>query len=412
MGIFSHIAGNKQEKRSAPSPIPDFLLDGSATRAGVSVNEDKALSLSAVWSVINRISNIVASLPFHVYRSTDAGKELISNHPVYKLLHNEPNEYQTPFDFLTSMVSNMLLFGAGISSIEFKSGFPVALNPIHPSKVNVINRDGKLTYKIERDNGTPVIKQPHELLIFRLWPKIDGSWENPIVRFREVLGSALAVREYGASVFGQGINPAGIISGTPGNLDEASQESLIDRFKKYSGLGKSHSLMILQDQEKFERVGIVPQEAQYLESRRFDITEICRIYNVPPHFVFETEKTTSWGSGLSEMSQGFIDYCLAPHLVRIEQEINKKLVAVDDSSFYCKFKVEGLLRSNTTDRIAAYEKAARMGIYTIDDILEMEDRNPIGGKEGQTRLVPANFMPLSKMVNSDKDNQNESKKGS
>jgi len=408
MGIFSTLAGSKNktpEKRSS-SPIPDWLTGATVSSSGFSVDSSNMLSLTAVWSIISRISNIIASLPVSIYKNTNDGKEIVKDHPIYKLLHDEPNDYMTAFDYKTIMLTDILKSGASFSEIIFKNGFPIALIPLDPNCVQVINRDGKITYRIEK-NGQQVVKQPHELLIIRWWPRIDGTWENPLTKFRDVFGGALAVRQYGNMVFSQGINPAGVISGTNlEELDEPSQQSLIDRFKNYVGLGKSHSLMILSGNEKFERIGIVPEEAQYLESRGFDITEVCRIFNCPPHMVYFLEKQTSFGSGLSDLSQSFVDYTLMPHLIRIEQEVNKKLL---DPSFYCKFNPSGLLRGNMTDRITSYEKACRMGLFSINDVLELEDRNDIGSL-GETRLVPANMMPLDKMINKDqpkKDNQNE-----
>jgi HK97 family phage portal protein len=338
--------------------------------------------------------------PFKVYKSGKDGKVLQADHPCQKFMQRDPNPYMTAFDFKFMMMSNQLLYGAGIAEIEFdKRGLPISLHPIYPSNVTPVNLDGKLTgYKVVRDKGSPVILQPHQLLIFRLFPKTDGGWYSPVQVHRETFGSALAVRDYGAAVFGSGINPAGIITGTRGDLDEASQKSLVDRFKNYVGLGKSHSLMILQDSERFERVGVPPQEAQYLETRRFDISEIARIYNVPLHLLAEMEKATSWGTGLAEMNQLFIEHVMMKHVKRWEEEINKKLISVDDDSLYGKFVMDGLLRGNTKERMESYKTGAGLGLYSINEIRAMEERNPLDGDLGDARLVPLNYQNLEKAV--------------
>jgi len=397
MGIFTNFATRKTEKRSNSS-IPEFLLNGgSATRAGVNVNEEKALSLSSLWSVIDRISSIIGCFPYKIYKNEN-GKVIQTDHPCQRLLTKEPNNFQSSYEFKFVLMSNMLLFGVGAAEIEYKNGFPIALYPIHPNKITPVNNNGKVTYKIERDNGQPSILQVHQLLLFKLFPKTDGSWYNPVQVHRETFGAALAVRDYGASVFGSGINPAGIITGTRGDLDEASQESLVQRFKNYVGLGKSHSLMILQDSEKFERVGIPPQEAQYLETRRFDISEVARIYNIPLHLLAEMEKSTTWGSGLAEMNQHFVQFVLARFLKNWEEELNRKLISVDDESVYGKFIVDGLLRGNTKERMESYKTGAGLGLFSINEIRAMEERNPLEGDLGDARLVPLNFQNLEKAV--------------
>jgi len=412
MGIFSALTGNNKRVEKRSTGIPDFLTS-SATTNGISVNDSNVLSLTPVWSAISRISNIIASLPFNIYRSTKDGKELCNDHVAYKLLKDAPNEYQTAFDFKLMLVNNLLLYGCGCAEIEYDGrGFPIALHPIDPNKVQVINKDRKVTYKIDRGTGAQVIKQGHELILVKLWPRNDLTWESPLQKFREVFANSLSLRTYSTSVFSNGLNPAGVITGTNlEELDEASQASLVERFRQYSGLGKQSSLMLLSGQEDFKPIVLEPEKSQMLQSRSFDITEIARIFNLPPFMLYDLEKVTSWGTGIAEQVLGFYSFTLAPHLQRIESELNAKLIAVDDPSFYCKFKVDGLLRSDSKSRIESYEKAARMGIFTLDDILELEDRNRIGGAEGSCRLVPANMIPLTNLINKDnnlkQDNKND-----
>jgi len=415
MGIFSHIAGNKVEKRSATPNIPDFLMGGgSATRAGVSVTDEKVLSLSAVWSVIDRISSTMGIFPFKVYRNEKDGHISQADHPCQRLLQKEPNPYLSAYDFKFLMMSNQLLYGVGIAEIEFdkRTGFPIALHPVHPNKVQVVNKDGKLSYKIEKDNGGgQVVRQPHEILLFRLFPTVDGGWRNPLQIHRETFGAALAVRDFASSTFGSGTHPSAIISGCRGDLDEASQASLVERFSAYSGLGRSHSLMLLQDNEKFQPVSSPLTDLQLLETRQFDISEIARIYNVPLHLLAEMEKATSWGTGLSEMNQLFIEHVMMKHVKRWEEEINKKLIFSDDDSLYGRFVMDGLLRGNTKERMESYRTGSMLGLYSINEIRAMEERNPI--EDGDVRMVPANFQTLDKAVHGiEKDNQNESNKGS
>jgi HK97 family phage portal protein len=156
--------------------------------------------------------------------------------------------------------------------------------------------------------------------------------------------------------------------------------------------------MILQDNEKFERVGIVPEEAQYLQTRDFQIAEVARIYNVPLHLLASMEKSTTWGSGLAEMNQHFVEFVMMKHVKRLEEEVNRKLISVDDDSLYGKFVMDGLLRGNRKERMESYKTGAGLGLFSINEIREMEERNPLEGDLGDARLVPLNFQNLEKAV--------------
>lgn len=394
MGYFS-----RQERRSTPAPLsspPDWLVDfwgGGVTKAGVAVNEQNALSLSPVWAAINLIADTMGIFPLHIYRNANpTTKEWALNHPLYHILHDEPNEYMTAFDWRYKMASNQLVYGAGISEIEFdKHGQPIALWPIPtPRVISVKTASGRLAYQVTDDRGTIRILPPNQLLIFRFWPKKDGGWLSPVAVHRETIGSALAVREFGARTFGQGTNPAGIVSGIPSNLTEDSKKLLEDNLARYKGLGQSHSIISLEGGIKFERVGLPPEDAQYLETRKFDTSEIARIYRVPLFLLQEHEKSTSWGSGISEMKEAFVVFTMMKYCIQWEQEINKKLLD-GNGIFYCKFSMDGLLRGALKDRMGAYEIGSRMGIYSINEIREMEDMNPIDGATGDARFVPMNM---------------------
>jgi HK97 family phage portal protein len=407
MGIFSAFAGKKTEKRSS-SGIPDFLVSAGASSSGIAVNETSALSLSAFWACVEKISSTMCIFPFKIYENGKNGKEELKNHPIARLFSHSPNGEMTAYDFKYLMASNMLTFGAGIAEIEFKGGFPIALHPIDPQKVEPVkNREtGRLTYKVNQVNGVPIIKQPHELLIFRFWPTIDGGWLNPIKIHRETLGAALATRTYAATVFSQGVNPAGVISGIEDGLTEESEESLRQRFSSYAGMGSSHRLMLLKSNEKFDRIGVPPQDSMFIEARKFDISECSRIFGIPIHMLGVTDGSSMWGTGVEQMNLLFVSSVMSKHVKRWEEEINLKLISVDNENQFGKFVMDGLLRGNQKDRMEAYEKGSRIGLYNINEIRALEDREPI--KNGDERLVPMNFQTLTKAVAGplDKENKN------
>jgi HK97 family phage portal protein len=160
--------------------------------------------------------------------------------------------------------------------------------------------------------------------------------------------------------------------------------------------------MILQGQEKFEKIGLTSEDSQFLESQRFGISEVARIYNIPLHLLAEMEKSTSWGSGLQEMNQLFIDHVMAKWVLKWENEINRKLLVEDN--IYGKFIMDGLLRGNNLDRINSYEKASRIGLYSINELREKEELDNIG-KDGDVRIIPVNMSTLSKISKEQKENE-------
>jgi HK97 family phage portal protein len=302
---------------------------GVLTKAGTTVNERTAMSLSAVYSSVKIISWVMASLPLHVYSPSGRGKNRASNEPVYKLLHDAPNTEQTSFQWRSFMYAMQNLWGAGVSEIEYDLSFnPIALWPIPTWCITPKRTYGtkQLYYEI-LDPLTGEMRQlsPWQLIIFPALSASLDNWLSPIAQHRETIGAAMAAKEFGALTFGQGVNPAGILSGLK-FPDEAGEATFVKKMNEnYAGLSQSHRLMMLEEGIKFDRIGLPPEDAQYLETRRFDVAEIARIYNIPLFLLQEMSGTTSWGSGIEEMNLGFVSYTLRPYAVLSEQEFKMKL---------------------------------------------------------------------------------------
>jgi HK97 family phage portal protein len=412
MGIGSLIHA---EKRSADTGgIPAWLADAAGgTAAGVAVNENIALGLAAVWACILKIASTMGIFSLPVYERTgESGKARAVNHPLYRLLHDAPNPEMTAYEWRQIMMTNELLYGAGISEIEFDgSGYPIALRPLETPSVSPEKTQGnKVIYRVADSKGTRML-EPYKLLLFRYFPQIDGGWKSPIRVHRETLAAAVAVKEFGARTFGQGVNPAGVVSGVKRAIGDDALKTLKERFLAYRGIGNSHRLMILEEGEKFERIGLPPEDAQYLETRAFDITEIARIYDVPPVLIHELTKTTSWGSGIEQLKDGFITFTMQPHCAKWEQEINAKLVSVDDNRFYCEFLMDNLLRGNMKDRAESYKIGLQNGFLSINDVLAMENRNPLPDELGGARFIAANMQTLQKAIAAGATNTNGNGEG-
>ena len=390
-------AGEVVSMRNPPEWLAS-MIGGQMTNAGTRVSEETALGVAAVYACIRLIAWTTASLPLVVYEDLNPGKRRAKEKNIYSLLHDSPNPEQTSFEWrsLTSVHQN--LWGAGISEIEFDAkGFPIALWPLPPWKVTpkrTINRN--LVYEVSVDGITRTL-WPNQVVVFPSLQTTADDWKSPIRVHRETVGYAMALREFGSKTFGAGTNPAGILSGLKFGK-ETTEQSVKEKFRdQYSGLGGSHRLMLLEEGTKFERVGLPPEDAQYLESNAFSVREIARIYNCPLPLIQETEKSTSWGSGMEEMNSWFVTYTMLPYFVQWEQQFKKKLIFSD--KLFVKFSVDALLRGKMLERYQAYAIGRQWGWLSPDDINEIEDRNPLPDKQGQVYLDPLNMVNALAYVN-------------
>jgi HK97 family phage portal protein len=376
---------------------PNWFLEmtqGGLTNSGQAVNQNTALTLSTVYSCVNIISDTMAMMPLVVNkRLNPKGKERFPNSPVYKILHDDPNPEQTSFQWRKLMYVHYLLWGVGISKIEFikGSGTPKYLWPISPWQIKTKRTiKNSLYYEWSHDGITEPL-QPWEVIIITTLQHGD-KFLSPIALHRETIGAAMAVNDYGAKTFGSGINPAGILSGVTIS-DEDSEESIKQKFSDcYAGMNSNKNLMILSDQVKFERIGLPPEDAQYLETKKNNVSEISRIFNVPLFMLNEHEKQTSWGSGIEEQKNGFVTFNILPKCIQAEQEFNKKLLK--DDSLFTEFKTAGLLRGTLPSRMEAYRKGVAMGLYSPDDLRELENMNPLPDGQGNQYIIPMNMQSL------------------
>ncbi len=378
------------------------LIGGGPTNAGIAVNEEKALSLTAVWACVDIISNTMATMPLIVNkRLYPKGKERDINSPLYELLHDNPNPEQTSFQWRKLTNVHRLLWGAGISEIQFdERGQPIALWPLPPWLVSPKRTNSNSLYYEYNDGKETRLFQPWEVVVFTTLQTTD-EWKSPIRVHRETIGAALAVQEYGAKIFGSGINPAGILSGVSFS-EEDTEESLRKKFgDTYAGLNGGRRLMLLEEGVKFERIGLPPIDAQYLETMRFNVSEIARIYGVPLYMLADHEKQTSWGTGIEEQKDGYVTFTILPIATQSEQELNKKLIK--NNTRFCEYKTAGLLRGTMTNRMNAYQKGFAMGMYSPDDLRDMESLNPLPDDQGQVYTIPMNLQSLE---NVDKGGQN------
>lgn len=378
------------------------------TSSGKIVNEQTAMQSAAVYACVRILSEAIASLPIHVYRyRLDGGKERIPQHPLYYLLHNEPNPEMTSFVFRETLMSHLLLWGNAYAQIVRNGrGQPIALYPLLPNRMEVSRtKTGDMVYTYhldpdERDlypNGKNITLRKDEVLHI---PGLgfDGLiGYSPIAMAKNAIGMSLATEEYGASFFANGANPGGVLE-HPGVIKDIQRVK--DSWNSaYQGTGNAHKIAVLEEGMKFQAIGIPPEQAQFLETRKFQINEIARIFRVPPHMAGDLEKSSF--SNIEQQSLEFVKYTLDPWVVRWEQSLQQSLVLPSEKqSIFIKFNVDGLLRGDYQSRMNGYAVARQNGWLSANDIRELEDMNRIPAEEGgDLYLVNGNMLPLSQAGN-------------
>jgi len=394
---------DKPQNRTAGSSYT-FYMGGTAS--GKSVTERSAMQMTAVYSCIRILAEAIAGLPLNVYRYNESGgKEKALDHPLYRLLHDEPNPEMSSFVFRETLMTHLLLWGNGYAQIIRNGrGEVIALYPLMPNKMTV-DRDenGQLFYRYQHSNdeantmeGSSVILRPADVLHI---PGLgfDGLvGYSPIAMAKNAIGLAIAAEEYGSKFYANGAAPSGVLE-HPGTIKDPTRirESWNAAF---GGSSNSHKVAVLEEGLKYTPISISPNEAQFLETRKFQINEIARIFRVPPHMVGDLEKSSF--SNIEQQSLEFVKYTLDPWVVRWEQSIQRRLLNPDEKSrYFVKFNVEGLLRGDYQSRMQGYSTARQNGWMSANDIRELEDLDRIPAEDGgDLYLVNGNMLPIKALL--------------
>ena len=364
------------------------FLFGRST-SGISVNERTAMQTTAVYSCVRILAEAIASLPLHLYRYTDKGKERVFDHPLYHILHDEPNEEMTSFIFREVLMSHLLIWGNAYAQIiRDGRGQVLGLYPLLPDKMEVDRAEnGELYYIYTRnteenpnfkDYGRIYLRREDVLHIPGLG--FDGLvGYSPIAMAKNAVGMTLACEEYGASFFANGATPGGVLE-HPGVLKDPAK--VRDGWHKvYGGSRNAGKVAVLEEGMKYQQIGIPPEEAQFLETRKFQINEIARMYRIPPHMVGDLEKSSF--SNIEQQSLEFVKYTLDPWVIRWEQALQKALLLPQEKNeYFIKLNVDGLLRGDYASRMNGYAVGRQNGWLSANDIREMEDQNPIPEEDG------------------------------
>jgi len=364
------------------------LFGVETNSAGVAINETSAMKTTAVFACVQLISGAIGSLPVNVFTLTDNGREENNSHPVYKLLHSEPNPMVSAITYWETVVSQMLLSGNSYSIIGRRGATPNALTLLNPKQVYPFKKDGRLLYDVLFDEGRRVVFDQDDILHI---PGIgwDGLKGFSVISYAaQTIGITIAAEEHSGKFFSNGAVPGGIIKFDK-KMNREQIELILEYWnKKHAGSGNSHTPGVLTEGGDFQEISMNAVDSQLIESRRFQIADIARVFQVPPHMIGETEKSTSWGTGIEQQGIGFVTYNLRRYLKRIEQEINRKLFRNDGS--FAKFNVAALLRGDTKARHESYQIALggnqQPGWMTINEVRKLENLTP--DPEGNTLYKP------------------------
>lgn len=385
--------------------VPDFKMfdlrgidwqdasNGSRTPAGVRVTADNSMACSAYTACIRVISDAVSSLPLHVFeRLPNGGKAKATSHPIYRLLHMQPNPWQTAQEFRDWMTGMYLHYGASYAEIRPGARGAVSeLWPLHSSRMEAERlEDGRLRYKYREPNGRVTTYSQEQIFALRFTTE-DGVKAIPTYRmFGNVIGLAQALETHAATFFGNNARP-GVVLEADNPIPPEAAERLRESWERlHRGSDRAHRTAVLPAGVKAHELSSSNEAAQMLESRAFSVIECCRIFRVPPHLIQSLDRSTY--SNIEVQGTEFVQHCLMPHLKRWEAAISRDLI-VDDERYFAEHSVNGLLRGDHASRAAFYVSALQNGWMSVNEIREAENMNPLG-PEGDKHFIQLNMTTL------------------
>lgn len=383
--LWSGLRGKDGSRREVGEQRPEPAY---GSPAAVTVTEDTAMQISAVWACVRLLAETVASLPLTVYRKTPAGREEAPDHWFAKLMRR-PNQYQTKIEFLETMMLNLALHGNCYARKEVIAGRVRALMPLMASQVEThLMPDGSVVYLYTSSGQVTALSSDSVWHVKLYGNAIVGK--SPLAFGRNMLGIAQASEMATSKVYASGGKRSGVL--TLDKLLTPEQRTAIRQ--NFAGLttGDDSRLLVLEMGMKFDPISMSPQDIELLASRRFQIEEICRWFGVPSVLVNDTQGSTTWGSGIEQLVAGFYKLNLRPYLERFEASIEAHLWGGGDEQYEVEFDFEGLLRADLKSRLEGYRTAIAGSILTPNEVREIEGWSRIDG--GDSLLSQINMAPI------------------
>lgn len=397
-GLFSGIISQVMEKRLSLTNYGEWVELGMAGRSasGVSVTEEQSMKNTAVFAAVRVLAETVASLPLILYeRLPNGGKQRAVEHTLHRLLHDMPNPEMTAYNLRETLMGQLVLWGNCYAEIEYDAGGRIRyLWPLRADMMHQVTRDPatrRLIYVYElTEPAGKIVTLPMERVFHVRGLASDGRvGYSPIALARNAVGLALATEEYGSRLFANGAQPKVVLE-HPGKLGEEAHKRLRESWEsRHMGLENAHRTAILEEGMKIETIGMPPEDAQFLQTRKFQVNEIARLFRVPPHLLMDLERSTF--SNIEHQGIEFVTHSLRPWLVNWEQEIYRSLLLERERvKYFAEHLVDGLLRGDISSRYQAYATARQNGWLSANDIRRIENMNPVSG--GDAYLVPLNMV--------------------
>ena len=397
--IFGKVITIKNQIQPFPKTGDDTGWQNYLAGKGYTVNSETALKVSAVFRCVDVIAKTMASLPLHLFEETQRGKERARNHPLYRILYVLPNKDTTAYHFWHMYLVNLLLTTGAFAKIERnRAGTITGLRNIPTCRVSsvFVNRiNGERYIYVTDDEGhIETLRDGDFMYTPSLRFSSDKDPNDPISMASEVLGLTMDLNGYAKTAFEEGINPGGFLE-YPNHLsDEAYERMKSDFTENYAGVQKNHRWILLEEGAKASPFSRDLEKSQALESRKFAVVEVCRMFGVPPHLVYDLERATF--SNIEQQSIEFVQNCVTPMAVQLEQTIYKDLLTQSEQKkYFAKFNVNALMRGDTAARTAYYNSARQNGWMNGDEIRELEDMNRMPDEIGSLYTVNGNMIPLS-----------------
>ncbi|MFN3549235.1 MAG: phage portal protein [Mesorhizobium sp.] len=360
--------------------LEDALRVGSMTASGALVTPNTAMRVAAVYACVRVRTGVVANMPLHIKRRVDdRTREDATDHPAWMLLRRKPNRWQTPAQFKRMMQAHLILRGNAYAMIVVSRGRPIELIPLHPDRVKRTQADDlSLSYIYTRKDGRQIALRQNEVFDL-VGLTLDGvNGVSAITYARESIGLSLATENHGASVFKNGARVSNVLI-HPHRLGQDGLEFLRASLDEYRSGGESEGkALILEEGMTVSPLSMTSEDAQWIESRKFSRTDIAMFLGVPPHMIGDTEKNTSWGTGIESQTQGFVTFSAEDDLTMWEETVNRDLIG-DDTDIYARFNRAALVRGDIKARWGAYVQGLQWGVYSPNEIRALDDMNPREG---------------------------------
>lgn len=404
MSLFANMrswfGGNATRQRIGEQvKIPDRY-----SQSAKQITEDSALQVSAVWACTRLLAETIGSLPLHIYQSTDSGREKAEDSTLVTVLTKQPNARMTSQEWREAMALNLVLHGNAYAVIDRNSlGHVISLWPLPAEQIRIeIPEDGEPIYYYEHDKGISVYADESILHVKLFGNGLIGL--SPLAYARNTIGLAAAAEEYSHRFYINGGKPSGVL--TMDQILSTDQRAKIRaNFKDlFEGSENSHRMMLLEAGAKYQQIQMNPDDLQMLQTRRFQLEDIARFFGVPSFLINDTEKTTTWGSGIEQMMIGFYTLNLRPYLSRFEQSMTKKLLTPEQKRRYTiEFNFEGLLRGDSKGRAEYYSTMVNNGLMTRNEVRKRENLPLKDGADDLTAQM--NLAPLDQLRSIENANQ-------